>query len=181
MLSGTVYTIPHRESADGRLRACGLEFAAIGQDFSTKRGAIVKVIGSYYVRKIGSDSFGWALKLGIFDGFGWSNPVPPNHAFVRAKSASAPELERTRKTAAETPGYALIVGTIDESAVSTLKAIPDQRHIVLGFNRAPGQQDVVIPVDLTVQNTQMEGDKPVRQRSHEMVNDFTACVSALLQ
>ena len=51
LLAGTLYVKAHRESADGVQTACGLEFSALSQDVSTKRGAAVKIIGSYYVRK----------------------------------------------------------------------------------------------------------------------------------
>lgn len=41
LLAGTLYVKARRESADGVQTACGLEFSALSQDVSTKRGAAV--------------------------------------------------------------------------------------------------------------------------------------------
>lgn len=45
-LAGTFAVLPLRESADGKLIACGFEFSALTHDRSTKKGAPVKIVGS---------------------------------------------------------------------------------------------------------------------------------------
>ena len=56
----------------------------------------------------------------------------------------------------------------------------DEGKLVVGFNRAPDQQDVVLTLDLYVEDTQMVEDRIVRRRSPQMVEDFSVCVDELL-
>lgn len=67
ILEGTIYVVPHRESADGVLKACGLEFAALTADFSTRGGAHVRLVGSFYLRSVG-DGILYMLKMSIVSG-----------------------------------------------------------------------------------------------------------------
>lgn len=181
MLRGTIYVLPHRETADGRLIACGLEFSALDRDRSTKQGAPVRLVGSYYFRTTGETDGGVAavLKLGVYDGLQTENATRPAKAFVRAARGFAPE--QTRQTQADNPGFGLFVSGLDDSAVKTYQAITEERKFVVGFNRKPGQQDVAVTIDLTVEDTAMEGEKVKRTRSTHMVDDFNACVGDLLK
>ena len=83
-LAGTFAVQPLRESADGKLIACGLEFSASTHDRSTKKGAPVKIVGSYFLRNYSVAGLGYSLKLAIYDGLTWTNPPPPHQAFVRS-------------------------------------------------------------------------------------------------
>ena len=56
----------------------------------------------------------------------------------------------------------------------------DEGKLVIGFSRAPDQQDVVLTLDLYVEDTQMVEDRVVRRRSPRMVEDFSVCVNELL-
>ena len=56
----------------------------------------------------------------------------------------------------------------------------DEGKLVVGFNRAPNQQDVVVTLDLYVEDTQMVEDRIVRRRSPQMVEDSSVCVDELL-
>lgn len=149
------------------------------RDFSTRRGAPVKVVGSYYLRAHPQIKLGWALKLGIYDGLGWEKATAPNNAFVRARNGPAPA--KVAKTGAESPGYGLFVGGVDASTGPALESIVDHHRLTLGFNRAPSQQDVVLELDLDVKDTKMEGDRAVRARDPSMVQDFAMCTSDLIK
>ena len=176
-LAGTFSVLPLREFADGHLLACGLEFSALTPDHSTKRGAPVKVIGSYYLRTFPVVGLGYSLKLGIYDGLTWTDPSPPSNAFVRSLRGRAPAT--AYRLLAETPGFALFFGPLDNSFDQTLAGIIGEGKLVVGFNRAPNQQDVVFTLDLHVENTRMVEDRVVRTRSPWMVDEFSACVEEL--
>ncbi|MGJ7582790.1 hypothetical protein ACSFA3_21675 [Variovorax sp. RHLX14] len=178
-LAGTFAVLPLRESADGQLLACGLEFSALTPDRSTKRGAPVKIIGSYYLRTFPVVGLGYSLKLGIYDGLTWTNPSPPNNAFVRSLRGRSPAT--ASRLLAETPGFALFFGPLDNSFDQTLAEIVDEGKLVVGFNRAVNQQDVVLTLDLHVENTRMVEDRVVRTRSTWMVDEFSACVEELIK
>lgn len=177
-LEGTIYVIPHRESADGVLTGCGLEFAALKRDFSTKRGAPVKIVGSFYLRPNSNTGLAYMLKLGVFDGISYENGFAPNNAFISAPNGQAPV--KAIRAQAENPGFALFIGLLDKEVTAAYAAILEKSQLVVGFNRKPGQQDVTFALDLTVVDTQMENDEVIRKRSGEPVANFVACSSDLL-
>jgi hypothetical protein len=178
-LEGTVYVIPHRESSDGVLTACGIEFAAMKRDFSTKHGAPVSVVGSFYLRPNGATGIAYMLKMGVFDGGSFNNGVAPNNAFIRAPNGKAPR--KGLRSMSESPGFALFVGGLDGDVVAALRAIAENSRLVVGFNRAPGQQDVTFDLDLTVTETNMVNGDVVRVKSREPVSVFMACSGDLMK
>lgn len=177
-LEGTLYVIPHRETADGVLTGCGLEFAALKRDFSTKRGAPVKIAGSFYLRPNPNTGLAYVLKLGVFDGLSFENGFAPNNAFISAPNGKTPA--KAIKTQAENPGFALFIGGLDSDVTAAYAAITEKSQLVVGFNRKPGQQDVTFILDLAVIDTQMQNDEVVRKRSNEPVHSFVACSTDLL-
>lgn len=180
-LEGTIYIVPHRESVDGQLRACGLEFSALKMDFSTKGGAPVKMAGSFYMRyNSTARHLFYALKIGISDGLGTNSVFSaPANAFIRAPRGKAPV--KARQIASETPGYALFVGAVDNEVLSAYEGILEKNQLVVGFNRVPGQMDVTTTLDLTVVDTKMVGDKVVRERSPQPVEEFLDCTDTLFK
>lgn len=179
-LEGTVYTIPKRSSADGVLEACGLEFSELSRDFSTKRGAPVTMIGSFYLRLTKRSGLVYAMKLGLFDGLGnTTNPVAPANAFISAPNGNAPK--KAIRMESDTPGYALFLGALDDDVLAAYAAIIDKKKLVVGFNRASGQQDVTATIDFTVVDANIVNNKVVREKSEDMVRDFSLCVGDLLK
>lgn len=178
-LEGTIYVIPHRETADGVVTGCGLEFAALKRDFSTKRGAPVKISGSFYLRPNPNTVLAYVLKLGVFDGLSFENGFAPNNAFISAPNGKAPT--KSIKTQAENPGFALFIGGLDSGVTAAYAAIVEKRQLAVSFNRKPGQQDVTFILDLAVVDTQMRNEEVVRKRSNEPVDSFVACSTDLLK
>ena len=177
---GTIYVIPHRESADGALTACGLEFSALKRDFSTMKGAPVKVVGSFYLRPNLHTGIAYVLKLGIFDGIEYKDGIAPANAFIRAPNGSTPEKAIRRE--AETKGFALFIGGLDETVVAAYAGIAEKSQLVIGFNRKPGQQDVTFKLDLTVVDIEMREDgQVIRKKSGEPVSEFIACSGDLFE
>ncbi|WP_395350061.1 hypothetical protein [Variovorax sp. UC122_21] len=180
LMEGTLYTVSHRETADGRLSACGLEFNVIARDHATRAGAAVQGIGSFYLRRMGAN-FAYALKLGVRDGINpEARPFAPSNAFVRPPRGNAPTT-RAIRTESDTPGYALYLGALDDDIARVYQSITEQRRFIVGFNRRAGQQDVNLDIDLSVKAARMEGNRLVRDRTSEMVDEFNACVGDLLK
>lgn len=177
-LEGTIYVIPHRESADGVLTGCGLEFAALKRDFSTQRGAPVKIVGSFYLRLNSNTGLAYMLKLGVFDGISYENGLAPNNAFISAPNGQAPV--KAIRAQAENPGFALFIGLLDKEVTAAYASILEKSQLAVGFNRKPGQQDVTFILDLTVIDTQIRNEEVARKRGSEPVDTFVACSSELL-
>lgn len=178
-LEGTIYVIPHRESADGSLTACGLEFGAFKRDFSTMKGAPVKLVGSFYLRPHSTTGLAYMLKVGAFDGFGSTKGFAPANAFIRGPNGRAPK--KAIRQEAENKGFALFVGALDDEVIAAIAGIAEKKQLVVGFNRKPGQQDVIFNLDLTVIDTKMGSDgQPVRTRTNAAVDEFLACSDDLI-
>lgn len=171
---GTIYVVPHRDSADGVLEACGLEFAALKADAFSAEGAPIKIVGSFYLRSHPTQGMAYMLKLGVFDGVGYSNGLAPANAFIRATNSNAPP--KAIRQVSETKGYALFVGALNSQINAALAEIAEKKQVVIGFNRKPGQRDVTFTIDLTVVDASMGDDgKIIRKRSDEPVAQFWAC------
>ncbi len=173
-LEGTLFVVPHRDSADGVLEACGLEFAALKSDEQSMKGAPVKIVGSFYLRTLPPAGLGYMLKLGVLDGVANTVAVAPANAFVRAENSNAPKKGIRLKSGTE--GYALFMGDFDTEVVAAFSEIARRKQLVVGFNRKPGQRDTLFTLDLTVVESSMsEAGQVIRKRSDEAVSQFLAC------
>lgn len=179
LVEGTTYVISHRNTKDGEPSACGLEFSVITRDNSTKQGAPVILSGSYFINLLNGHTLGYMLKLGIRDGFdARAKPTRPNLATIRAARGKA--VKHAFNATAEDPGYALYGGPLSGGALQVYESVVTERTFVVAFNRKPGQQDVSAKVDLTVKESRAEGEKIVRDRSPEMVEEFVSCSGSLV-
>lgn len=179
-LEGTISVGPHRETADGVLRSCGLEFVAMKRDFGTKQGSPTKIVGSFYLRPDDKNGLVYILKLGVFDDYPFDKAIAPNNAFISAPNGRIPS--KATRVGGENPGFALFIGGLDEAVLAAYKAIIEKKNLAVGFNRQPGLQDVVFLIDLTVVDTQMKNDgEVVRRRSGEPVEIFAACAADMLK
>lgn len=179
-LEGTIFVKPHRETVDGVLTGCGLEFTVLKRDFATKQGAPVKVVGSFYLRPNKNTGLAYVLKLGLYDGFSAEDAIAPNNAFISAPNGKIPV--KAIRVAADNPGFALFVGGLDDAVTDAYAAIVEKKSLVVGFNRRPGQQDVTVLIDLSITDTQFnEAGDVIRQRSGESVNVFAACSGDLIK
>lgn len=143
-----------------------------------RKALLSRLSAAYYLRNYSVTGLCYSLKLAIYDGLTWTNPSPPHQAFVR--SVRGPSSPAASRLLAETPGFALFFGPAYASINQVLTGIMDEGKLVVGFNRAPNQQDVVVTLDLYVEDTQMVEDRIVRRRSPQMVEDFSVCVDELL-
>lgn len=179
LVEGTAYVASHRNTKDGEPSACGLEFSVITRDLSTKQGAPVILTGSYFINLVDGIGLGYMLKLGIRDGLDARvQPTRPNLATIRAARGKA--VKHAFNAPGQDPGYALFGGPLSDDALQVYEAIVTERSFVVGFNRKPGQQDVSVKVDLTVKDSRAEGEKMVRDRSPEMVDEFVSCSADLV-
>ncbi|AYM95509.1 hypothetical protein EAG14_04615 [Acidovorax sp. 1608163] len=109
-----------------------------------------------------------------------SRPTAPANAFVRSSKGRAPSAKPVRLDS-DTPGYALFLGLVDVDTTPTVEAILDQKKIVLGYNRKPGQTDVLTTVDLRVAETKMVEGEVKRTYSDDTVAEFNQCLGALIE
>ena len=177
--AGTLYVRHHRETIDGRLSACGLEFAAVAIDHSTRQGLPVKLAGRYELRAWPQGGPGYSLKLGLYDGLAWDHPVAPHNAFVRAPRGPAPR--RPLRLDAANPGHALFFDALDDTFAATFRSIVEDRSFAVAFNRAAGEQDVTALIDVQVAATRTQDGRTLRELTTETGDDFRACANELFK
>ncbi len=177
-IQGTLNVLPHKESVDGEISACGLSFNAITLDFATLRGQPVRLTGSYYLRRLTDKKIHYLLKLGVYDEPFGEVAFPPANAFVRSVRGAAPK--NLFRIQGENPEFALFGGEIGKESATVFKSIAEKNQFVVGFNRAKGRMDTVTTIDLTVVETKLEKDEVVRIRSNEQINDFISCTKELM-
>jgi hypothetical protein len=120
------------------------------------------------------------LKVGIFDGLGYTNGFAPANAFIRGPNSRAPK--KAIRHEAENKGFALFVGALDDEVIAAYAGIAEKKQLFVGFNRKPGQQDVIFNLDLTVIDTEMGSDgQPIRKRTNAAVDEFLACSDDLMK
>ncbi|HUD34187.1 MAG TPA: hypothetical protein VMR43_14420 [Variovorax sp.] len=177
--AGTLYVRHHRETIEGRLSACGLEFAAVAIDHSTRQGAPVKLAGRYELRAWPQGGPGYSLKLGLYDGLTWDHPVAPHNASVRAPRG--PVSRRPLRLDAANPGHALFFDALDDTFAATFRSIVEDRTFVIAFNRAAGEQDVTATIDVQVAGTRTQDGRTVQELTTETGDDFRTCASELFK
>jgi hypothetical protein len=177
--AGTLFVKHQRETVDGKLSACGLDFAVVTIDHSTRQGAVVKLAGRYDLRGWPQGGLGYSIKLGLYDGLEWVHPVAPHNAVVG--SPRGPASRRPQRLEAQTAGYALFFDALDESFASTFRAIQEERRFVIAFNRAAGERDVTAEVDLQVASSRVVDGQTVRELTTETADDFLTCASELFK
>lgn len=178
LLEGTIYTVPHRDTVEGKLTACGVEFAALKRDFKDRKGELVRIVGSFYIRPDGKGTLYYLLKLGVTDMTANFQTFAPYNAFVSTPNDKVSI--KPIRTPAETTGYALFGGPLDSVITAVLIGIQEKKQLNVGFNRVQGQTDFLTKVDLTVIDTQLKNDVPVRERSNETVATFNRCMADLI-
>ncbi|MFJ3462030.1 hypothetical protein [Achromobacter spanius] len=176
---GTMYVIPHTDSADGVINACGLEFAALQRYNSSAPESYVKLVGSFYLRSAPQTGLGYMLKMGLFDPLGGPSlpATRPANAFIRAPNGKAPK--NSVRLDGES-GFALYAGLFDADVINAYRAIVQSRKLEVGFNREAGGRDVTSILDLTVESTQWVDGKAKRKHSDAAVDQFVECSSTLL-
>jgi hypothetical protein len=179
VVAGTLYVKHHRETIEGRLSACGLEFAAVAIDHSTRQGMPVKLAGRYELRAWPQGGPGYSLKLGLYDGLAWDHPVAPHNAIVRAPRGPAPR--RPLRLDAANPGHALFFDALDDTFAATFRSIVEDRTFAVGFNRAAGEQDVTALIDVRVAATRTQDGRTVQEHTPQTADDFHACATELFK
>lgn len=177
-IQGTLNVLPHKESVDGEISACGLSFNAITLDFATKQGQPIRLTGSYYLRLLKDKRIHYLLKLGVYDEPFGEIAFPPANAFVRSVRGIAPK--NLIRIQGENPEFALFGGEFGKESATVFKSIVEKNQFVVGFNRAKGRMDTVTTIDLTVVETKLEKDEVVRIRSNEQIDDFVSCTKELM-
>jgi hypothetical protein len=175
---GTTSIEAYPQFADGKLDACVVEFNSIARDYMYRQGGFMKIGGSFGLMTA-KGNVAVTLKIIVHDielSTGTFTPsAPANGYFVFGNGTSISS--QVAKYTSDTPGAIFAIFKI-EPTFAQLAAAIDTGQVTFAFNRKSGGADVKVPLDLTVKDTDENGQKTF---SRQMVLDFYRCNSDLLK
>ncbi len=162
----------------GELQGCSLVYTAVQYDRAYLDGRPIVIIGNITLKQIGANLF-LALKIGVKNLVGNNTIERPNFAYLQTTSHSTAKVEQQAMDGEE--GFRLYGYSLFDSSVMGLYGeILDSGKVTIAFNRNKGGMDVLVPIDFEVIDSAYQGgDKVVRRRSKETMNNFVNCASTL--
>ena len=167
-------------TVEGKLNGCSLTYLAVQSDRVYKNGDPVIVNGSILLSNT-DKAIGLMLKVGLKD---FSPPTSkferPNFAYLKGKNQNT--AAATISSVPGDEGYSLYVYSITDSAVQSVFSDLLSGQASIAFNRKPGGMDVVVPLDLSVVDSEYTNDYKVkRQISNSAATSFNECALTLIE
>jgi hypothetical protein len=168
----------------GDLKGCQLVYMAVAPDHASSAGDWIAVNGSIILRDMDKGPKGilLVLKIGLKNLTAPTNPpfVRPNFAYLQTahgSTAKAPQVPADGDN-----GYKLFTYRGAEDGVaSVIGDIADTSSITIGYNRKDGGMDVLVPLDLTVvQSDYNDAQEVIRKTSPEVLDKWAQCVTKVL-
>lgn len=177
-IAGTHSVVFYPVQVGGELQGCTLVYKAVQHDSAYLDGSPVVIIGNIGIGQRGAN-LALTLKVGVKNLMGNGTIVRPNFAYLQAKSYSTARVKQQARDGDE--GFRLYAYSLFDSAVLGIYGeILNAGKVTVAFNRRKGGMDVLVPIDLYVADAEYPGgDKVVRKRSSEALDNFTSCASTL--
>jgi hypothetical protein len=172
--SGTVYTQVNRNTQNGKLDTCSVEYGAYIRDHVYGKGQKYYVTGSINFHKMGDGEVGPSLKvitikatpLGNFIG----QPESPVNAYLKSgKFSDSKDFFANLNT--DTPGALFVKFNNGDAVKSVFNNAKKTNKISVMFSRSPSGLDVEVPLDLTIGS---EGEANAKT-----ITEFSSCVNEL--
>jgi hypothetical protein len=164
----------------GNLQGCTLVYLAVQADHVYLGGEPIGVIGNIGLHQYGFN-LGLGMKIGVINNMTKRVIMRPNFAYLQTKSYSTAKVKQQSHEGDE--GYRLYYYSLfDESVMKLFNEMIDTKKVTIAFNRKKGGMDLLVPVELDVVDVEYpEGDKVVRKRSNQALDDFTKCFLTLTE
>ncbi|NEJ27607.1 hypothetical protein GR205_06410 [Rhizobium leguminosarum] len=179
---GTITVRAEPSMIEGRLSGCQYVFSALTQDWTYRKGQYLKVDGSISIINTGSN-VGTTLKVVVNEvvvspqeGFKLV-PAAPSRAYLIGNDYQTNLSAFVASTPSDTPGALFSIFSIDPT-LAIMAAAAQTNKVTIAFNKAGGDSDILLPLDLDVKATSDEG---VRTHSPETGANFANCISALVK
>jgi hypothetical protein len=166
--------------AGGVLQGCELVFMTVTADRIYLNGNHVAVNGSIVLRGLDNGGLGLALKVGLKDLTLGSPFERPAFAYLQTASVSTAKVKQ--QSFDSDAGYKFFVYSAADTAIlETLKELMSAGKVTIGYNRRSGGRDVLVPLDLTVVDSEYTTDQKVlRRRSPDAALGFADCTGKVL-
>ena len=175
---GTISTFAEPVFANGLLTGCSVNFNTLVRDFTYEAGTFAKVEGSFNLMTA-KDSLGVLLKIVVHDFDPKTYDLVPGKPvaalFVSGNATSLPFLIRSLET--DTPGAVVAVYDAEKTYPMLVQGL-SAGTVTVAFARAVGGMDMQVPVDVTVEDTDDNGNK---KRSNKVATSFLECSQDLIE
>jgi hypothetical protein len=177
---GTVDVYFQQITREGELEGCSLVFTALTRDHAYRRGAQIIMNGSVAVRTLDRTDLVFTGKLGTRE---WKSGGPgpweePTHFHFATKTGST--AKHAKITKSDTTGYRLLIGpALEPEVMAIFKDMAETGEFTVGFNRAPGGQDVYSPIKINVALKRDASGNAVRSENDGTGKDFFDCMTRL--
>lgn len=175
---GTISVKGYPQFSDGKLYACIVEFSSLVQDWTYSKGRLIRVGGSFGFMTA-QNAIGISLKVIVHDMDSKTlalTPSPPDSAYLISGTKTS-KAAFVGKYPSDTPGALFSIFRMDGAFELLIDAI-QQEKITIGFNRRAGGMDILVPLDLTVEDTDANGKKTI---SHHATRNFISCTKDLIE
>ena len=158
----------------GELQGCQLNYMTVAADHAYLNGDMVAVNGSIVLRAVDAD-LALMLKVGLKNISKSSEYKRPTFAYLQTASAST--AKAPQKAVDGDPGYKLFVySATDAVTMRVLEELMTNSNISIGYNRTSNGLDVLVPLDLSVADSELVADQKVRRtKSNQIAAGFSNC------
>ena len=158
----------------GVLHSSSLVYKAIHPDSAYQKGGLTMIVGSIaFSSRNGNDYI--TLKIGTKD-MELENPVFVKPAFAYLQTKTVSTVKSKHMVMDGDDGFLLVAIALDKNALKLLQEMGETKKVNIGFNRVDGGLDVVVPIDLTVAESEYKTSpteiKVIRKRSDKAVHNF---------
>ncbi len=165
------------------LEGCQIVFLAVTVDRAYLNGDTVAANGAIVLRNTNATLAGllFTLKLGLRNMNQNTAFERPAFAYLQTPSGSTAKAEQTALDG--DPGYRLFAyRALDPQVLDTLKDLISSKPVTIGYSRNVGGMDVLVPLDLTIVDSEYSAKQEViRKVSPEVLKEFAQCTSAVLK
>jgi len=164
---------------EGSLTGCQITFVAAIADHTYLNGDEIIANGSIVLQG-GSNGLTFALKLGRENATAGTSFEPPAFAYTQTPNASTAKVKQ--KAFSSGNGYKVFVyNALDSAVMQTLEDMLALKSITIGYNRHAGGMDVLLPLDLTVVDSEYTKQQEViRKISSGTLDGFAQCAGTIM-
>ncbi len=177
---GTHWVRSQPVQVGGQLEGCSLVYLAVQADRVYLNGDQVAINGSLVLRSAQGNSLGLMLKIGLKNMTKGSPLERPNFAYIQTASGTSASAKQQILDGDE--GYRLFIYNAKDPAIfKMIEDLTNNSKVSIGYNRKKDGMDVIVPLDLTVVDSEYTADQRViRKNSPESILGFSDCVVKLM-
>jgi len=182
-LAGTAQVIFSPVQHEGTLSGCTLVFKAIAPDSVYRNGKLVFLNGNITIYS-GPKRDKWTFLLKLATADLPLEPLklePPYFAYLQSAHGTTSRSVIRSADGDSGSGSRLFSFQINEDTLPILFDIMDGHEIKIGFNREKDGMDVIVPLDLSISDTDVTAKGVVRKHSKNAVVSFRSCFSTIFK